>query len=226
MINLGVLLAALGIVILEMSEASAVAITISAETGGVGPILYTVLGIFVVMVPAIFIGERISYLPIFLVRIVSALLLLYFAQRLAKSARRSMKFQKMNNFPKSEKETPGKKGVSYTAFSVGAVESFEAAIVLVALFPESFGSTAYGIIGGLIVVVVFSFVLRRGIRKLKQGIMKVAVSSILFTFSAFWFAESVVPISDLLLVPLFVLFFVLVYIFSTSGLTDPKDRQV
>lgn len=224
MIDPGVFLAALGIVILEMSEASAVAITISAEARSAGPIFFTILGIIVVMIPAVFIGQGISHLPIFLVRIVSAILLLYFAQRLAKSARRSMKFQKMKNFPKSEKETPGEKGVSYTAFSVGAVEAFEAAIVLVALFPESFGSTAYGIIAGIAVVIIFSFVLRRSIRKLKQGIMKVAVSSILFTFSAFWFVESVVSISDLFLVPLFVLFFALVYIFSTRGLADAKGQ--
>lgn len=218
MLDPGVFLAALGIVVLEMSEASAVAITISTESGTIAPIYYTVLGVIVVMVPAMFAGDGISYLPLFYVRIISAILLLYFAQRLAKSARRSMKFQKMKNFPKSEKEAPGERGVSYTAFSVGAVEAFEAAIVLVALFPENFTSTTYGVLFGVVVVVIFSFVLRRSIRKLKQGIMKVAVSSILFTFSIFWFMESVVTISDLFLIPIFALFFVLVYYFSTRGL--------
>ena len=105
-----------------------------------------------------------------------------------------------------------------TAFLVGATEAFEAAIVLVALYPQGFISTIYGAILGGIIVILGSFILRTKIRQIKQAIMKVVVASLLLTFSLFWFIESVIVINDIYLIPMFLVFFVIVYEYSIYGL--------
>ncbi|MGP6294070.1 hypothetical protein [Caldiplasma sukawensis] len=218
MIDPGIFLAALGIIVLEMSEASAVSIALAADQKNIYPYLYTTAGVITVLIPTALAGDFFQIFPIIYVRLFSAILILYFAQRLARSARRSMKFQYAKNFPKSHKEEVGEKGVNVTAYSVGIVEAFEAAIVLIALFPENYSSTLIGLIVGVLIVLAFSYVLRQSIRKLKQGIVKVSVSAILFTFSAYWFIETITTINDIFLIPMFVLFFILVYIFATYGI--------
>lgn len=217
-INPGIFLAATGIMLLEMSEASAVAMALSADSKNALPFLATTVGVFVILIPATFLGREIEVFPIFYIRLASAILLLYFGQRLMKSAKRSMKFQYLKNFPKSHKEEPTEKGINTTAFLVGATEAFEAAIVLVALYPQGFDSTIYGAVLGGVVVIIGSFILRTKIRQIKQAIMKVTVASLLLTFSLFWFIESVKTINDLYLLPMFAGFFILVYEYSTYGL--------
>ncbi len=220
MVNPGIFLAAMGIMLLEMSEASAVSMALSADAKNSLPFVAAVLGIFAILIPATVLGKEIELFPIFYIRLVSAILLLYFGQRLMKSARRSMKFQYMKNFPKSHKEEPSEKGINTTAFLVGATEAFEAAIVLVALFPQGFDSTIYGAILGGVIVIFGSILLRTQIRQIKQAIMKVGVASLLLTFSLFWFIETVKVISDLFLIPFFIIFFIIVYEYSIYGLKN------
>ena len=215
-----IFLAATGIIVLEMSEASAISMSLAVDAKSNMPLFAASLGVITVLIPTAFIGSAISLLPLIYVRIVSATLLLYFAQRLAKSAKRSMKFQHLKSFPKSHKEEPSDSGVSLTAYTAGVIEAFEAAIVLVGLYPESYSSTAYGIFLGIAIAIVFSIILRSQIRKVKQAIMKVVVSSLLLSFSAFWYIETIKQIDELLIVPFFILSFILVYAFSTYGLKN------
>ena len=112
------------------------------------------------------------------------------------------------------KEEGIEKGVFYTAFSVGLVEAFEAAIVLIALIPNNFYSTLYGMTLGLLVVVLGTVILKSQVRKIKQANMKVVVAALLLSFSIFWFAEAVITVSDLWLVPLFIIFGLAVYFFA------------
>ena len=121
-------------------------------------------------------------------------------------------------------EEEERRSVLSTAYSVGLVEAFEAAIVLVALFPENYYSTLIGLLLGIIAVLVAVYVLRNQVRKVKQATMKVAVSALLLSFSLFWFIESVRAISDLYLLPFFVTFFGLVYYYSTRNLPSPTDK--
>lgn len=211
-----VFLAALGITVLEMSEASAVAMALSSGFRTKKPYLLAALGVLAVMIPTAIVGNLISLFPLFYVRIFSATFLLYFGIRLARSARRSQKFQRMG-FPKNPHEE-GEKGISFTAFSVGAVEAFEAAIVLVALYPESYSSTVLGLTFGVVIVIAASYILRNQIRKVKQATVKVSVSAILLSFSAFWYIESVKLINDIFLIPIFIAFFIIVYEASVIGL--------
>ena len=213
MLDFAILLAAAGITLLEMSEASAVGITLYADTKRRSIFGYLAAGVIIVFLPTAIVGSLIDLVPILIVRLLSATLLLYFGIRLLKSAARSFMFQRIG-FPKGD-HAPDK-GVELTAFSVGAVEAFEAAIVLVALYPNGFLSTLAGIIAGVLLVVVFSIVLHSQIRKVKQAIMKAAVSAILFTFSAFWYTEAAYNLNDLLLIPMFAVSFIIVYALSNA----------
>ena len=205
-----IFLAAMGITLLEISEASAVGLAISSE-GGNKVFLYVALGVLIVLVIAFAVGQQMARLPIVYIRIVAGVLLLYFGLRLTRSARRAV-LRSRSSVP--YKEEGIEKGVFYTAFSVGLVEAFEAAIVLVALIPNNFYSTLYGMTLGLVVVVLGTVILKSQVRKIKQANMKVVVAALLLSFSIFWFAEAVITVSDLWLVPLFIIFGLAVYFFA------------
>lgn len=222
--NIAILLAAMGIVLLEMSEATAVGLALYGDSKKSSVFLWVSLGVLAIFIPTAIAGNFISYFPVFYVRIFSALLLLYFGIRLIRSARRSVKFS-IGIKPSGKGESHEEKGLNATAFSVGAVEAFEAAIVLVALFPNSYFSTLVGVVIGVVLVIIAALILHNQIRKVKQAIMKVVVSALLLTFSAFWFGESVMVLSDLYLIPLFVVFFLIVYYISHRGLTFGNSRS-
>jgi uncharacterized membrane protein len=205
-----IFLAAMGITLLEISEASAVGLAISSE-GGNKVFLYVALGVLIVFVIAFAVGQQMARLPIVYIRIVAGVLLLYFGLRLTRSARRAV-LRSRSSVP--YKEEGIEKGVFYTAFSVGLVEAFEAAIVLIALIPNNFYSTLYGMTLGLLVVVLGTVILKSQVRKIKQANMKVVVAALLLSFSVFWFAEAVITVSDLWLVPLFIIFGLAVYFFA------------
>jgi uncharacterized membrane protein len=207
--DIAIFLAALGITTLEIVEAAAVGLALYADSRKHIAFLYVALGIVAVLVPTLILGSAIAYLPIIAVRIVGASLLLYFGLRLVKSAGRSvLRSRKVGFFTTEEFE----RGIMYTGFSVGAIEAFEAAIVLIGLLPNNFSSTIYGIVSGIAVVVVSTYVLRNHVRKIKQANMKVVVSALLLSFASFWYAEALFPsLTDLVLIPLFTAFAFIVY---------------
>lgn len=220
MFNIGIFLAAIGITMLELSEASAVAIALYHEQRNANIYAAAALGVIVILVPTTLVGNFISIFPLFYVRIFSATLLLYFGLRLVRSARRSVRYSMLaaNGGSQAHHEEPGKRGIVATAFSVGTVEAFEAAIVIVALLPQNFSSALEGVAGGAIVVLIASYALRTQVRKVKQANMKVAVSALLLTFAFFWYAESAFVLDDIILIPVFLLCFLAVYYVSHAGL--------
>ncbi len=212
----GIFLAAFGIVALEFVEAAAVGLALYADSKSHKVFAYVALGIIVVLTPTLLVGVAIGLLPRVYVLLVGGVLLAYFGQRLIKSARRSVYFQRKG----SVKEEHFEKGVFTTAFSVGAIESFEAAIVLVGLLPQEYNSTLAGIGVGTGLVVVATYILRAHVRKVKQANMKVAVASILLTFAVLWFGEliwtefNLGPLNDILLIPIFAIWFVIIHTFA------------
>ena len=209
MFDPAVFLAALGITTLEIVEAAAIALALYGESRKLTAFLYVALGIIVVLVPTLILGDVISLLPIIIVRLVGAFLLLYFGLRLVRSARRSVvKERKGRGGGREDFE----KGLFYTGFSVGAIEAFEASIVLVGLLPENYFSTILGLLAGIAVVTISTFILRNQVRKVKQANMKVIVSALLLSFSIHWFIEAVYPsLSGFVLIPLFAAFALIVY---------------
>ena len=215
----GIFLAAAGITTLEFAEAAAVGLALYAESRLAVAFIYVIAGVLVVMVPTLLIGGLISYLPTVYVRLIGGVLLLYFGQRLARSARRSVVRSRTTGFQSETFE----KGLFYTGFSVGAVEAFEASIVLVGLLPENYDSAGIGILLGVLVVAVATYLLRSQVRKVKQANMKVVVAGLLLAFSAFWFGETFWELNDLLLIPLFVAFASMTYWFANRPVPPPAN---
>lgn len=225
MFSLAIFLAAVGITTLELSEASAVGMALYADNGDSKIYAGLVVGVLAILVPTALIGNFIAVFPLFYVRIFSATFLLYFGLRLVRSARRSVRYQLRPTAGGMHQhgEEQVEKGAVATAFSVGMVEAFEAAIVIVALLPNGFLSTLEGVIAGAIVVLAASFALRSKVRRVKQANVKVAVSGLLLAFALFWYIESVFPLSDFYLLPFFVVFAIVVYYVSHRGLTRVQN---
>lgn len=219
--DLAIMLAAMGITLLEMSEASAMGMALYADSKKVTAFGAVILGVFTIMVPTVVAGNYIALLPILYVRLASATLLLYFGTRLIRSARRSFKFQRLGPPRGGGKHEDVEKGILATGYSVGVVEAFEAAIVLIALFPQNFDSTGIGVVAGGVAVIIAAYMLRAQIRKVKQATVKTAVSSLLLSFSMFWYVETVYALNDLFLIPMFVGFYLLVYGIATRGIHAP-----
>lgn len=202
----GIFLAALGITTLELVEASAVGLALYVDSKRPSAFLFVALGVLAVFVPMFVLGALITLLPDVIVKLVGGALLLYFGLRLVKSARRSvLRSRKGGAF-----QEHFDKGVLSTGFSVGAVEAFEAAIVLVALLPNNFQSTVAGMGIGVLFVIAATFVLKNQVRKVKAADTKVVVSSLLLSFSVFWFGEAITELNDLLLILLFIVFVLVV----------------
>jgi len=202
-----IFLAALGITTLELVEAAAVGLALYSETRHHSAFLYVSLGVAAVFIPMFLLGALIALLPVVIIRSVAAVLLLYFGLRLVRSARRSV-IKARKGDPPSEQHGAS---LHVTGFSVGAIEAFEAAIVLVALLPNGFRATIVGMGTAILLVVVATYALRNHVRRLKQADTKVVISALLLSFAVFWFAEIFVEVDDLVLVPLFAVFALLVY---------------
>ncbi len=214
-LDYGVMLAALGMTLLELSEASAVGVAIYAETrrftSSLGPLI---AGEALVLAPTFAAGKAIALLPVTYVRVAAATLLLYFGLRLARSARRTVLRGRSGARTSAAAEYAEGRGLSVTAFSVGLTEALEDAIVLVALLPESYGSAAAGFAVGAALVAGLTYVMKEGVMRIRVALLKAFVSSMLLTFSAFWYAETVTQLPDYLLVPIFAAAFALVYIYA------------
>jgi uncharacterized membrane protein len=219
-----IFLAALGITLLEFTEAAAVALALYAASGRYAAFIYVALGSLAVLLPTVLVGSLIGLLPSVLVRLVAAVLLLYFGLRLARSARRSV----LNSRNGGVHTEHFEKGIMVTGFSVGAVEAFEAAIVLVGLLPNGFVATLSGLGAGIALVIVATYLLRAQVRKVKQADSKVVVSALLLSFAVFWFWEAFLSPPDLILVPLFAAFAMIVYFVanrpSTSAATESATQ--
>lgn len=212
--------AALGITALEFSETSAVCLALHAHSGRNAVYLYAGLGTGAVLLPTLLLGAAITLLPNAVVKLTAGALLLYFGQRLARSARRAVVSARRGTVHHEEFH----KDALATAFSVGAVEAFEAGIVLVGLFPNNFGGTVLGVCAGTGVVAVSTYVLKDHVRKVKQADMKIAVSGLLLSFATFWFGEAFVRLDDLLLLGLFALYTPAVFLFANRPSTGGEQR--
>jgi uncharacterized membrane protein len=208
--DIAILLAALGITTLELVEASAVALALYHESKRPAAFLAVIAGTLVVFIPMFLVGALIALLPGIIVKLVGGTLLLYFGLRLTRSSRRSV----LNSRKKGTFVEHFEKGILVTGFSVGAVEAFEAAIVLVGLLPNNYGSTILGMGLGIVIVVVSTLALHNQVRKVKQANMKIFVSALLLSFATFWFSEAVFPLNDLFLIPFFAIYAFIVYKFA------------
>lgn len=202
--DVGIFLAALGISLLELSEAGAVTAIYQAAYKGWRPILYSVAGVAVVLIPTFMVGKYIVLLPLQYVLGVSAVILFYFGYRLLRSSRRY--FKGIRKTGEEEKEEVG------VVFAVSATEAFEAALVIVALIPRSYFSALAGtlIAGGS--VVALTIALKDQIARIRLPHLKFVLSSLLFSLGTMWSIEIFMDISELFLLALFIIWLGINYV--------------
>jgi uncharacterized membrane protein len=194
----GVFFAALGISLLELSEAGAVTAIYQGLYRGFRPVLYSLAGVLLVLIPTFTVGRYIVYLPLDYVLAASAVVLFYFGYRLLRSARRY--FKRMNKGGGGEEE----RGDLAVVFTVSAIEAFEAALVLIALIPKSYASTLMGTLIAAAVVVVLTVLIKNQVARIRLPHLKYVLSSLLFSLGTLWAMEATgLEITDLVLLPLF-----------------------
>ena len=192
----GIFIAAFGVSMLELSEAGAVTAVIQSMYKGYRPILYSIAGILLVMVPTFTVGRYIVYLPLNYVLLASAIILFYFGYRLLRSARRSFKNVRRG----SSGEEVGDLAV---AFTVSAVEAFEAALVLIALIPKSYFSALVGTVAAALLVAALTIAIRNQVARIRLPHLKYFLSALLFSLGTLWLYEALVgELSDIFLIPM------------------------
>jgi len=209
------LIAAVLITTLELTEVVVLVFALGAESssirhGAAG----AVAGVAVVGGIALGFGAAIVAFPRLYLLWVSAILLAAFGAFLFRSTLKSYRrlaAQKAGTPP----PTPGHSALQFAGgFSVGAVETTEVVVVLIALAAAGYGwSALIGAVAAGIALVIAAFLVHEKIRRIKVPWLKLGATSLLFSFAVFWAGEAVGvawPGADLFLVPLVVLFGLLV----------------
>lgn len=126
--------------------------------------------------------------------------------------------------PVHHDEGLGPKALFATAFSVGAIETLEAVVVLLGLvLAGAVWEAVVGAIIGGVILIAMGLALHEQIRKMKVPPLKWIATSLLFTFAVFWSLEGLGRLSiiswpstidgvviDVVLVPLFLVSFLAV----------------
>ncbi|WP_069806667.1 hypothetical protein [Vulcanisaeta thermophila] len=204
--DVGVFTAAFGISLLELSEAGAVTAIYQGIYRGVRPVLYSIAGVLLVLIPTFTIGQYITYLPLDYVLAASSVILFYFGYRLLRSARRAFKHAKRGG-------SGEERGDVAVVFTVSAIEAFEAALVLIALIPRSYTSTLMGTLLAALIVIILTTLIRDRIARIRLPHLKFALSALLFSLGTLWALEALgLELTDIILIPLFLAYLGLNYL--------------
>jgi Ca2+/H+ antiporter, TMEM165/GDT1 family len=225
---LSALLLALLITILELTEVVALVFALSADAGSIRHgALGAVAGVAVVGVIALGFGAAIVAFPHMYLLWASALVLAAFGVFLYRSTLRSYRRFAAQRAGAGPSPT-GHRAVQFAGgFTVGAIETTEVVVVLIALAAagDGFSALVGAVIGGLALVAATALVHER-IRRIKVPWLKLGATSALFSFAVFWAGEAAGvawPGSDLILIPFAVLFAVIVR--SSIALTMRADAR-
>jgi uncharacterized membrane protein len=204
------------ITLLEMTEVVALVFAVSAGGPGLRTVIYGALsGVVLVSAVALVAGAAVEHLPPAWLLGPSAIVLAAFGVFLFRSTLRSYRRARAAAQAKPGTVPPPHPVVEFGGgFSVGAVETTEAVIVLLALAAPGYGITALA--GALVagaLLVGLAWTLHGQIRRIKVPLLKAGATALLFTFAVFWAGEALKvkwPYGDLSLLPLFVVAAVLV----------------
>lgn len=208
-VYLPALVVAFLITLLELTEVVALVFALGADQTSIRPVAWGAAGgTALVAAVALGFGAVLVAFPRMYLLWASAALLAAFGGFLFRSTLRSYRW--------AYGRTPGGTGPRRPAvvqfgggFSVGAVETTEAAIVLVALAAAGYGFSALlGAIAGAAVLLVVAAAVHEQIRRIKVPWLKLGGTSLLLSFAVFWGGEAAGvtwPGGDLVLVPLVVL---------------------
>ena len=204
------------ITLLEMTEVVALVFAVSAGGPGLRTVIYGALsGVALVSAIALIAGAAIDRLPSTWLLGPSAVVLAAFGVFLFRSTLRSYRrAHATTQTPIGSGSLPHPVVAFGGGFSVGIVETTEAAIVLLALAAPGFGVTALvAALAAGALLVGMAWILHGQIRRIKVPLLKAGATALLFTFAAFWAGEALKvtwPLGDFSLVPLFIVAAVLV----------------
>jgi uncharacterized membrane protein len=201
------LVAAFLITLIEMTEVVALVFALSAEhetvrTGAAG----AGVGTAVVGIAALLTGAVLVAFPRWILLWVAALVLVGFGFFLLRSTLRS--YRKLRRpGPASAASAGSSHAVQFAGgFSVGAIETLETVVVLIALAAAGYGvSAVVGAVAGGLVLIGAAAVLHEQVRKIKVPLLKVVATALLFSYAVFWGGEAAGvawPGEDLALIPI------------------------
>lgn len=202
------IVAALVVTVLELTEVVALVFALSADHGTVRHGAYgAIAGVLVVAAFALLAGALILALPVRDLLWGSAGLLGGFGVFLFRSTLKSYRRKRQ---PAAAAGSPkgGAAALQFAGgFSIGAIETTEAVIVLLALTAAGYGSSAAaGALAGGAGLVVAAVLVHDRIRKIKTVWLKLGATSLVLAFAVFWAGEAAGfswPYGDVSLVGLF-----------------------
>jgi uncharacterized membrane protein len=213
----GAVLLALVITVTEMTEVVALVFALHGETGSIRHgALGAVAGTALVGGIAFVGGAYLAEVPSVWLLTGSAVTLYAFGAFLFRSTRRSYRrFWRPDASAVPRTSASQARAVQFGGgFTVGAVETVEAVIVLLSIAAAGEGPSALlGALLGGAGLVGAAALLHERIRRIKVPLLKLGATSMLFAFAVFWTGEALGarwPYADLSLLPLFLLALLLV----------------
>jgi uncharacterized membrane protein len=202
------LIAAFLITLLELTEVVALVFALSVDQVSIRPVAWgAVSGTALVALIALGFGAVLTTFPPDYLLWFSAAILAAFGIFLFRSTLRSYRRAALQATQGATPPSPRGRVVQFSGgFAVGAVETTEAAVVLIALSAAGYGPSAIvGAISGGVVLIIAAAVVHEKIRKIKVPWLKLAGTALLFSFAIFWAGEAASiswPCGDLFLIPL------------------------
>lgn len=211
-LDLPSLLLAFGITVTEMTEVVALIFALGAEGGAFRPAAQgAVVGVAVVAGVAAVAGVGLERVPATALLAGASVVLFLFGLFLFRSTLRT--YRRLRN-PASPPPAHATSATPFAGgFAAGAVEATETVVVLIAIVAGGQATSALlgaALAGALLVGV--AFLVHERVRRVKVPTLKLAATSALFAFSAFWGSEAAgvawpgpTALTDLYLLPLFAL---------------------
>ncbi len=198
------------VTLLEMTEVVALVFALSGGAHGFrDTVAGAIAGVAAVAAVAVVAGSALDRLPSDLLLGPSAIVLAAFAVLLFRGTVRTYRRSRAQRQGVAGAFPAPHPAVSFGAgLSVGAVETTEAVIVLLALSAPGYGWTAVaGALSAGAILVVLALLLHGQIRKIKVSTLRGTATAMLLTYAIYWGGEALHipwPWDDLTLIPIFV----------------------
>jgi len=206
--DVGALIVAFVVTVLEMTEVVALVFALSADHGAVRHgALGATAGVAVVAVAAAGVGAAFLAVPHEWLLWASAVVLAAFGVFLFRSTLRTYRKERASRGAPVAPGPPRVIPQFVGGFTVGAVEATEVVVVLLALAAAGqAGSAVVGAFAGGACLVAAAALVHERIRRVKTRWLKLGATGVVFSFSVFWAGEALGvhwPGADLVLVPIF-----------------------
>jgi uncharacterized membrane protein len=208
-VEFGALIVAFVVTVLELTEVVALVFALSADAATVRHgALGATAGVAAVALVALGTGAAILAVPHALLLWASAVVLAAFGVFLFRSTLKTYRRARAA-VGGSPSPAPSRGALQFAGgFTVGAVESTEVVVVLLALTAAGEGASAIlGSVAGGICLVAAAALVHDRIRRIKTAWLKLGATAMVLTFAVFWVGEAAGirwPGADLVLIPLFV----------------------